>query len=151
MSSISNDQELRAALEKLPLADQRLLGARFAASVLNLSNNDRLAKVAETAMEPDLADTERDETFKTAKSIAVQTYTACGSDADWAAQAEHFVAMAYVAVLTPEPQIVTRTNLAWKAAIQARMAKNCAMIENDAGDVQNEAVKQYEIAADFIA
>ena len=37
MSSISNDQELRAALEKLSLADQRLLGARFAAFVLFLA------------------------------------------------------------------------------------------------------------------
>ena len=151
MPSISNDQDLRAALDKLSLADQRLLGARFASSVLNLSGNARLAKVAEAAMEPDLSDAEMEENFKAAKSIAVQTYTACGSDADWAAQAEHFVAMAYTAVLTPEAQIVTKTNLAWKAAIQARMAKNCAMIDQDQGDVQNEAVKQYEITVDFLS
>ena len=75
----------------------------------------------------------------------------CGKDADWSAQAEHFVAMAYAAVLTPEPQIITKTNLAWKAAIQARMARNCAMIEQDHGEVENEAVKQYEIASDFLS
>ena len=151
MSSISNDQDLRSALENLSIADQRLLGARFAASVLNLSGDPRLANVADSAIEPDITDAEREDAFKSAKSIAVQTYTACGKDADWSAQAEHFVAMAYAAVLTPEPQIITKTNLAWKAAIQARMAKNCAMIEQDHGEVENEAVKQYEIASDFLS
>ena len=151
MSSISNDQDLRTALDRLSLLDQRLLGARFAASVLNLSDNPKLEKLAESAIEPDLTDADREEIFKAVKSIAVQTYTACGKDADWAAQAEHFVAMAYAAVLTPESQIITKTNLAWKAAIQARMAKNCAMIENDQGDVQNEALRQYEIASEFLS
>lgn len=150
MSDISNDQDLRSALEKLSLADQRLLGARFAASVSKLAKNPRLMKLAGISLQPDISESELEESYKAAKSITVQTYTSCGKDTDWAAQAEHFVAMAYAVVLTPKAQIPEKTNIAWKAAIQARMAKNCAMIESDQGDVQNEAVKQYEIADEFL-
>lgn len=98
------------------------------------------------AMEPDAEDEEREEAYKAAKSIAVQTYTACGRDADWDAQAEHFVASACSAALTPDALITEKQNLAWKAAIQARMAKNCMMIGSGEGEVDNEAVIQYEIA-----
>ncbi len=74
------------------------------------------------------------------KAYSVQTFTACGRDADWASQAEHFVAAAALAALLPEKQLpATNTVLAWKAAMQARMAKNCEMILNDQCELDNEA------------
>jgi hypothetical protein len=151
MSKITNDQELRAALDVLSVNDQRALAARFANSVAGLTGNTRLHRALEVAMEPDLTEHEREDSYKAAKSISVQTYTSCGRDADWEAQAEHFVAASCAVALTPDSLIVEKMNLAWKAAIQARMAKNCMMIESDAGETENEALKQYEIADEFFA
>lgn len=149
MAKISNDKELRAALDGLSLPQQRALGARFANSVANLTSNERLRKLLDTAMEPQLTKEEQADAFKGAKSISVSTYTACGKDADWEAQAEHFVAAACTVALTPDELVPEKQNLAWKAAIQSRMAKNCIMIGEDEGEVNNEAVKQYEIAEEF--
>ncbi|MES9962428.1 MAG: hypothetical protein ABW116_02715 [Candidatus Sedimenticola sp. 20ELBAFRAG] len=149
MASISNDQQLRAALDNLSVEEQRAIGARFAQSVSGLTSNSHLSKALDTAMEPDPTDEERAEAYKAAKSIAVQTYAACGKDADWEAQAEHFVASACQAALTPDTLIVEKQNLAWKAAIQARMAKNCIMISSGEGDIDNEALVQYAITEEF--
>ena len=149
MSSIANDQQLRTALNNLSTQQQRALGARFASSVGGLSEDTRLMKTLETAMNPDSSERELEDNYKIAKSIATKTYTACGRDADWLAQAEHFFAAACTAALTPDSLATPEINLAWKAAIQARMAKNCLMIENDAGEIDNEAQKQYRLAEEF--
>ena len=151
MAKITNDQELRAALDTLNLEQQRALGARFANSVASLTENHRLQKSLEAAMEPDASDEDREESYRSAKSIAVKTYTACGRDADWKAQAEHFVAAACAAALTPDSLIIEKQNLAWKAAIQARMAQNCMMIESSEGEIVNEAANQYEMTEEYLA
>ena len=70
----------------------------------------------------------------------------CGKDTDWLAQADHFVAASAAAALTPADQLAAKTNPAWKAAMQARMAKNCEMMETDEGEAQSEAERQYHIA-----
>ncbi|PLY15396.1 MAG: hypothetical protein C0631_07165 [Sedimenticola sp.] len=151
MGKITNDQELRLALDTLTTDQQRALGALFAQSVAALGNNPRLNKNLDMAMAADATEHDREDAYRTAKSIAVKTYTACGRDADWSAQAEHFVAAACAAALTPDALITEKQNLAWKAAIQARMAQNCMMIENSEGDVENEAVKQYEITEKYLS
>jgi predicted transcriptional regulator len=53
--------------------------------------------------------------------------------------------------LTPDNLIAGNTNLAWKAAMQARMANNCLMMENDEAAQDNEAQRQYEITEKFSA
>lgn len=151
MPSIANDQQLRTALDNLTTQQQRSLGARFAGSIGSISEDTRLMKALETAMNPDSSERELEDAHRIAKSIATKTYTACGRDADWLAQAEHFFAASCTAALTPDSLVTPEMNLAWKAAIQARMAKNCLMIENDAGEVDNEAQKQYQIAEQFSA
>jgi hypothetical protein len=151
MPSITNDQQLRAALENLSVQQQRTLGARFAGSVSGISEDPRLQKALETAMNTGSSEQELEDAHKIAKSIATKTYTACGRDADWIAQAEHFFAASCTAALTPDSLASPDINLAWKAAMQARMAKNCMMIQNDAGELDNEAQKQYRLAEEFSA
>lgn len=147
---ITNDQELKTAVNSLSSNQQRILGAQFTESVIALIDSTRLASALKVALNPE-SDTEAlNDAYKVAKSIATKTYTACGRDADWALQAEHFVAAACAAVLTPAALTTETFNAAWKAAIQARMAKNCMMIENDSGEVENEAEKQYQIASRFL-
>ena len=88
--------------------------------------------------------------MKAAKSYAVKTYTECGKDTDWLKQADHFVAAAVAAALTPPDQLAAKTNPAWKAAVQARMAKNCELMEKDEGEEETESDRQYKIASQYL-
>ncbi|MEN8177050.1 MAG: hypothetical protein ABFS39_00335 [Pseudomonadota bacterium] len=148
---IINDQQLREALNDLSLENQRELGARFVSSVGHLSVNSIITQGLKTAGDPNRTPTELATAYKNAKAFGIEKYTSCGRDANWSAQAEHFVATALTACLLPEEQVTQQENLAWKAAMQARMARNCEMILNDRGEVDNEAIRQYVIAGEFLA
>lgn len=150
MAMISNDHDLREALNALSAIRQRILGAKFAENVIHLSKDERVNRAATTAQNPDAGDTELQDTYKAAKSYATKTYTACGKDTDWLAQADHFVAASVAAALTPADQLSAKTNPAWKAAVQARMAKNCEMMEDDEGEMETEAERQYRIAGEIL-
>jgi hypothetical protein len=145
---ITNDQTLRDAIGQLSTAQQRALAGRFVASVEHLSTDPRVSRAIEVANNPDLSPQEIEAAYKEVKSFATQTYTACGRDADWAAQAEHFVAAAAAASLAPEEPDDNKS--AWRAAMQARMAKNCEMILNNEGGLANESERQYELTEAFI-
>lgn len=148
---INNDQQLRKALNDISLENQRALGARFVTSVSHLSSNSIIAQGLQIAGNPDRTPAELETAYKNTKALALDSYTSCGRDADWLAQAEHFVAAALSACLLPDEQFTIQDNLAWKAAMQARMARNCEMIMNDRGEVDNEANRQYAIASEFLA
>lgn len=147
---ITNDQQFRRALNNLPLETQRKMGAQFVASVSHLSSNPIVSQGLEVAKNSDRTASELEMAYKSAKKLAVDSYTACGRDADWSAQAEHFVAAAIAACLIPSEQYSEKENIAWKAAMQARMARNCEMIIQDQGEVDNEANRQYSIAMEFL-
>jgi len=151
MPTIQNDQELRDALRALDPDRQRMLGARFAQGVLHLLKDERVRRAIETALRADAAPGELEDAYRAAKGYATRTYTDCGKDTDWPAQADHFVAAAVAAALTPEAQAAERQNPAWKAAVQARMAVNCAMMDSDEVTAASEAERQYLIANAFFA
>jgi hypothetical protein len=149
MPSITNDSELRSLIDSLSFEQQRALGVRFAVAVAGLSQDSRLARAFQTAGATGATPEDLDEAMKVAKTIAINTYTACGKDTDWMAQAEHFVAAALWAALAPAEQHAGKSTPAWKAAMQARMARNCAMIESGEGGVDNEAARQYQVGAEL--
>ena len=151
MAQISNDQDLRAALEQLPLEQQRRLAGRFVQSVIHLTQDSRLIRAVDSALAADTSPDDLEEAHKAAKSHAIRTYTACGKDTDWLAQADHFVAAAAAAALLPEGQHEEKASRAWKAAVQARMAKNCELMESEEGEKETEAERQYRIAEGFLA
>lgn len=150
MATISNDHELRDALKALSAVQQRILGARFAQSVMHLCKDDRVRRAAETALEENAGDSALEDALKAAKGYATKTYTDCGKDTDWLAQADHFVAAAVAGALTPPAQLPGKMNPAWKAAVQARMAKNCEEMEEDEGEEENEPQRQYRIASESV-
>jgi hypothetical protein len=151
MAKINNDEALKRALDALPVASQRILAARFVGNLLHLSKDGRVKRAVEAAATPECSPEEMEEAYRAVKAYSVQTFTACGRDADWASQAEHFVAAAALAALLPEKQLGDKHSLAWKAAMQARMAKNCEMILNDQGELDNEAQRQYVLTEAFLA
>ena len=150
MTKIKNDQDLREALKTLGADRQRLLGARFAHGVVHFSRDERVNRAIDSGMRAEATPGEVEDAFRAAKSYATRTYTDCGKDTDWLAQADHFVAAAAAAALTPESQQTDRQGPAWKAAVQARMAVNCAMMESEEADEAAEAERQYAIANGFL-
>ncbi|WP_295385710.1 hypothetical protein [uncultured Thiodictyon sp.] len=159
MTMIQNDHELRDALQSLTAEQQRRLGARFAQGVAHLCNDERVNRAIATALREDPTAGELEDAFKAARGYAIRTYTQCGKDTDWLAQADHFVAAAATAALAPESTPETppadnkteRQNRAWRAAVQARMAINCAMMESDELTEESEVGRQYAIANAFFA
>ena len=149
MATITNDHQLRELINGLDSNRQRMLGGRFAQSVIGITSNSRLQRAAEAASRSDSTEEDIAEALKSARGVANDTYTACGRDADWLAQAEHFVARACAAALSPPEQLGSAGNPAWKAAMYARMAKNCQMIETGQAETDNEAQRQYQVAVSF--
>lgn len=149
--TIQNDQDLRSTLETLSINQQRALGALYIQSVQHLCDNPVIDRAITIARDTEHDNTSMNEAFKGVRSLSTQTYTACGGDACWPEQAAHFVATAAKACLTPEDQMGVNTNLAWRTAIQARLANNCEMIENDSGETHSEAQKQYALTEEFLA
>jgi hypothetical protein len=150
MPKINNDHELRDALNGLTAEQQRILGSRFAQNVVRLSKDERVNRAIETGLRDQVAAGELEDAFKSAKAYATKTYTDCGKDTDWLAQADHFVAAAAAAALTPDALMTEKQNRAWKAAMQARMAVNCTLIEEDDAPETSEAEHQYALAETFL-
>jgi hypothetical protein len=150
MATISNDHDLRDALNALSAQQQRIMGARFAKGVMHLCKDERVRRAAETALRPDASEAELEDALRAARSYATKTYTDCGKDTDWLAQADHFVAAAVAGALTPPAQLSEKVNPAWKAAVQARMAVNCAMMEESEGQEESEQERQYRIASEKV-
>jgi hypothetical protein len=148
--TIGNDHALKTALDALNPTQQRVLGGLFVDKVLELCDDPRVSRAVQVAVDPNATEAALDDAFRAAKAVAVKTYTDCGKDTDWMNQAAHFVAAAAAAALTPATQ-QGKDNTAWKAAMQARMARNCEMIEHQDGGPHNEAEVQYELAGSFSA
>ena len=148
MAKISTDHELRAALAGLSPDRQRVLGARFAKSVIALNRDERVARAVETALNVEASPAELEDALRAAKGYATKTYTDCGKDTDWLAQADHFVAAATAAALSQDAG--DRQSRAWKAAVQARMAVNCAQMDDEQGELEGEAGRQYRIAETYL-
>jgi hypothetical protein len=153
MATIRNDKELRNLLENLNDDQQRLIGLRFAKNVAHLSQDERVKRAIETGLRRDASAPELEDAYRAAKAWATKTYTNCGKDTDWLAQADHFVAAATAAALSPDALLPDRkTNRGWKAAMHARMANTCELVDNDDSEERlDEVARQYAIADSFLA
>lgn len=147
MTSISNDSEFKTALSRLNPAQQRVVAARFAENVLALCEDPRVRAAVSAAKRPDITDAELIVVYQAAKSASVETYTQCGKEADWRSQAGHFVAEAAMTCVTPPERAA---NLAWEAAMNARMARTSEGIATGQGTENREAEQQYRILGEFL-
>lgn len=145
--SISNDSEFKAALNKLSVIQQRMVAARFTENVLNLCEDPRVVAAVNAAKRPDVSEAELTVVYQAAKTASVETYTQCGKEADWRNQAGHFVAEAALTCVMPAERA---GNLAWNAAMNARMARMCETIANGQGTENREAEQQFRILTEFL-
>ncbi len=145
--SISNDSEFKSALNRLTPVQQRMVAARFTENVLSLCEDPRVVAAVNAAKRPDISEAELSVVFQAAKTASVETYTQCGKEADWRNQAGHFVAKAALLCVTPPERA---GNLAWSAAMNARMARTCETIANDQGTENREAEQQYRVLTELL-
>jgi len=145
---IQTDSEFRNALDKLPTPKQRELATRFTDSVMALCSDPRIQSAVNAARRPDISDIELNAVFQSAKGACVESYTQCGKETDWLNQAGHFVAEAAKSCVKPAEH---GHNLAWDAAMYARMARTCETIAKDQGTQNREAELQYKLADEYAA
>jgi len=148
MTTISNDRDFRAALDKLDATQQRLVAARFIENVLSLCTDDRIARVLAVAANSAASAAALADALKTAKATTIDCHTRCGAEGDWDAQAGYFVARAAIAALTPLGQVPGGS--AWQAAMSCRMARTSkAIVTGENADGQ-ESENQYRILSDHM-
>ncbi len=143
---IRDDKEFKSRLGALPVADQRLLAMQFVMRVFPLSNDMRLKNAIETSQRKGVTEAELASAFQIANTARVESFTRCGRETDWTAQAGHFVAKAAVACVRPAGE---GEDLAWDAAMSARMARTCETVATGEGTDNNEAGEQYRILEAF--
>ncbi len=95
--AISNDKDFKATLAGLPVARQRQVAARFVQRVFDLSKDVRVKAALEVAGRADISDAELTVVSAAANTARVESFTQCGKETDWSAQAGLFVAKAAVA------------------------------------------------------
>jgi hypothetical protein len=142
-----NDKDFKAQLYALPIDDQRHLAAQFVMRVLPLANDVSLKNAIETSQRKGVTDAELASAYQIANTARVESFTKCGRETDWTAQAGHFVAKAAVACARPAGE---EESLAWDAAMSARMARTCETVATGEGTSNKEAEEQYRILEAFL-
>ena len=161
MATITNIKEFKAALESLSDEEQRVLGARFIAEVLDLAGDAQLKDLQSTATKRHASAEELLNAYHIARSVAIELSLHGDFELiDFKKQAAHFVAKACSACLAPIPSAIKENHRAWNVAHYCREARICAEIghEKDTeillaieNDLQKVITKQYALASDFLA
>ena len=147
--AIQNDRDFKAALTALEVPQQRALAAQFVRRVQGLSGDPRVLTAVELAARAafgTVTEAELALAAQAANTARVESFTQCGKETDWTAQAGHFVAKAAVACVRPAAEAAKNTeSLAWDAAMQARMARTCQTVAEGSGTDNPEAIEQYRL------
>lgn len=149
MASISNDLELKLALDNLDAAQQRVAGALFVQRVLDLAVDDRIDKAVQVALNPDAGADDLKSAHKSVKTAVLDSHARCGDEGDWKDQATYFVGRAAAACLAPKIRSEGK-DPAWQAALSCRMARTSAAIYSDSGTPEQESKKQFEIMSKYL-
>ena len=149
MSGISGDTQFRDALNGLNNAQQREVGAMFVERVLGLSSDPRVSQAVNAARDAAIEENALNLVRRGIKAAALEAHTRCGADGEWVDQAGYFVARAAEACLEPEGRAGSK-GPAWKAAMNARMARTCLAAESDEDSHDSESQAQYQILTRYL-
>jgi hypothetical protein len=132
MPGIDNHQTFQKALAELPVKKQRQVGARFIGNVLDLTRALRLRSAQKLLARPEVSAEELIDAYHSVHSLYVETHPRSDlSELNYARQAEHFVAEACLACLSPVYEEAKVQRLGEKVAMYCRMARTCAGIKHD--------------------
>jgi Zn-finger protein len=160
VEKISSVEAFKKALSSLSLAQQRQVGARFIANVLDLTAGSCTEHAQKVAEKSDITPEELANAYHAVHSIYVATHPSSGfSELDYRQQAAHFVAEACMVCLAPTYEEYRTHHLAEKVAGYCRMARICSSIQHeeeypkflDAEEsVKKEMDAQYQILSEFL-
>lgn len=147
MPEITSSESFRQSLSELPIAQQRMVGARFIANVLDLTTDARLENAQETAGRREVDAHELESAYHAAHSAYVENHPRSDlAELDWSKQAAHFVAEACMVCLAPTYSEAQKHHLAEKVAKYCLMARICSSVEHEGDypnfDASDEAVKK---------
>lgn len=145
--STYDDKAFKAVLADLPMARQRQVAASFTRRVIDLCQDARVKSALVAAERLDITDEELVAIAHLAHSARVESYTQCGRDTGWAPQAGHFVAKAAESCVRAAS---AGENIAWEAAMQARLARTCQCVSQGEGTANDEAQAQYQLLDAFL-
>lgn len=144
---INNDEEFKDALNGLDVHHQRRVGVAFVERVLSLCKDVRVNAAVTTVKHPNVKEADLESAYQAVNSARIDILARCCKEIDWLAQAADFVARAaLICVRAPDQDI----NLAWGAAMAARLARSCEAVADGTGTDNREAEAQYRILYDFL-
>jgi len=160
VDKITSNQAFKKALSSLSLAQQRQVGARFIANVLDLTDGSCTKHAQSIAEKDDVTAEELEYAYCAVHSLYVATHPRSGlSELDFRKQAAHFVAEACMVCLAPTYDEYRIPHLAEKVAMYCRMARTCSRIQHeeeypkfvDAEEsLKKEIDAQYQILSEFL-
>ena len=160
MNKISSKDDFKKALYSLSLAQQRQVGARFIANVLDLTDGSCTKHAQGIAEKSDITAEELENAYRAVHSVYVATHPLSGlSELNYKKQAAHFVAEACMACLAPTYEKSHTHHLAEKVAGYCCMARICSSIQhedeypkflNAEESLKKEMDAQYQILSEFL-
>ena len=161
MPEVKGHKSFREALAGLTVAQQRQVGARFVAHVLDLTDEPRLKNAQQIAAKSGVTAEELVDAYHSVHAIYTQTHPRSDlSELDYRKQAAHFIAEACLVCLAPTYPEAKIHRIAEKTAMYCRMAGTCASIRHDEDQpdlrdpekaLQKEIEAQYTVVNEFLS
>ena len=160
MSEVKGHKSFQEVLSGLTVTQQRQIGARFIANVLDLADEPRLKGAQQIAAKSGVTAEELVDAYHAVHAIYTQTHPRSDlSELDYTKQAVHFIAESCLVCLSPIYQEAKIHRIAEKTAMYCRMARTCASIMHDEDQpdlggtekaLQKEIQAQYTITNEFL-
>ncbi|RLA07533.1 MAG: hypothetical protein DRQ51_05750 [Gammaproteobacteria bacterium] len=148
MKTITNDKQFKATIDELSSLQNRKLATLFLQNVMGLTDKKKYQQLLTLASNKNATEQEYANLQTAIQTMVVETNARCGTDTDWAAQAEHFVAKSALSCVKDANR--SNQNSAYDSAMYARMACNFASIADGKSDEQAETQAQYQILIQFL-
>jgi hypothetical protein len=153
VNKITDNEAFKKALSSLPLNQQRQVGARFVANVLDLTDERCTKQTQKLTEQSDITPEELAMAYHAVHAVYVSTHPRSHfSELDYAKQAAHLVAEACMTCVSPTFGDQKTYHLAENAASYCRMARICAslhQVEGNPNFADAEAAMNKEIEAQF--
>jgi tyrosyl-tRNA synthetase len=160
VETISSSEAFHKALSSLSLAQQRQVGARCIAHVLDLTDGRCTRHAQQVAETSDISPEELESAYRAVHSVYVSTHPRSDlSPMDFKQQVAHFVSEACMICLVPTYEGRTAHHLAEKLANYCRMARICSSTEHGGENpkfgaaevaIKKEMDAQYKIFNEFL-
>lgn len=161
MPEVTGHKSFQEALSGLNVSQQRQIGARFIAHVLDLTDEPRLRGAQQMAEKSGVTAEELVDAYHSVHNIYTQTHPRSDlTELDYTKQAVHFIAEACLVCLSPTYPEAKIYRIAEKTAMYCRMARTCASILHDEDEpdleetekaLQNEIKAQYRLVNEFLS